>query len=456
MVAMSLGTGIDSRRRRRSDDPPAPARPVAPALIAAPRLTGAGRIGGEVTLDPGRWSGVPAPTWSLQWQRNRADIPGAVAPSFALSPEADRAQLRCRVTARNVRGEAVVYSEEITIAYEAPAAKGSLTDAVYIHNSGDQILNAFPEFTGGALTFSVTGEGVAIDPVTGLLTIRTDALASGIAVVVTATNSGGTATSSFRVTVAAAAEPEVTEPVMTEAPALVGGGVIGAPVTLDPGVWSGKPAPALAFQWRRDGVDIPGATAAAYTPGAADDRTALTCAVTASNAGGSSVAVTAPRGVTYAAPTAGAGVPDQTLTQATGVKTIDAGAIFTGSGLSWSIPSGPTGVTIDKGLISIATDTLRAGVSVTLRASNSGGSVDDTFRLTVVEAAPVASGVALPDQSFVKGSGAKSFGVAAGFTGTNIVYSIVTPVTGVSIDASTGVVSVSIAALLSPTTLTVR
>ena len=74
-------------------------------------------------------------------------------------------------------------------------------------------------------------------------------------ITVTATNSGGSATTGFRVTVKA------TAPKLLAAPALAGSGRIGTEVAVDPGSWAGVPAPTLALQWLRDGVEIAGATA---------------------------------------------------------------------------------------------------------------------------------------------------------------------------------------------------
>ena len=88
-------------------------------------------------------------------------------------------------------------------------------------------------------------------------------------------------------------EPPAEAPAVVTAPELTGSGKIGAAVGVDAGTWSGRPAPSTALQWRRDGADIAGATGASYTPVAADDRTALTCRVTATNLAGSAVATTA-------------------------------------------------------------------------------------------------------------------------------------------------------------------
>ena len=59
------------------------------------------------------------------------------------------------------------------------------------------------QFTGLALSFGVTGNGVSIDPATGAVRIPTDALQDGLDVTVTASDSGGAAVGSFRLTVRA-------------------------------------------------------------------------------------------------------------------------------------------------------------------------------------------------------------------------------------------------------------
>ncbi len=64
-------------------------------------------------------------------------------------------------------------------------------------------MNALPDFT-----FSVTGEGVTIDPATGLLSIATERLLAGLGVVLTARDASGTPTSAFRIIVTLAGTGE--------------------------------------------------------------------------------------------------------------------------------------------------------------------------------------------------------------------------------------------------------
>lgn len=67
------------------------------------------------------------------------------------------------------------------------------------------------------------------------------------------------------------------------------------------GYTSGYPAPSYTFQWKRDGVDISGATSQTYRRGVYDASAVLTCTITATNASGSTSYTTA--GVTCPAET---------------------------------------------------------------------------------------------------------------------------------------------------------
>ena len=91
---------------------------------------------------------------------------------------------------------------------------------------------------------------------------------------------------------------------MLVAPGLSGPGRIGTALRVDPGVWGGVPAPAVTLRWRRDGVDVPGASVPDYVPVAADDGTELSCVVTATNASGSASAVTEAVRIVHVAPVA--------------------------------------------------------------------------------------------------------------------------------------------------------
>ena len=118
-----------------------------------------------------------------------------------------------------------------------------------------------------------------------------------------------------------------TAPANTEAPALSGTAAVGQELTCSQGTWTGSPAPTYAYQWKRDGADIAGATASPYEVVAGDAGHALTCTVTATNAGGSasassnSLTATSPPANTAAPALTGTSRAGQTLTCSQGTWT---------------------------------------------------------------------------------------------------------------------------------------
>jgi hypothetical protein len=85
--------------------------------------------------------------------------------------------------------------------------------------------------------------------------------------------------------------PAGAAPTISVAPVASGTVTIGGTLTTTDGTWTGSPT-SYTYQWRRAGVNIGGATAAAYVVVAADisDTIAIDCVVTAINAFGSGTA----------------------------------------------------------------------------------------------------------------------------------------------------------------------
>jgi hypothetical protein len=76
------------------------------------------------------------------------------------------------------------------------------------------------------------------------------------------------------------------DPVNYGLPAVIGRAVVGETVTAFEGVWVGDPT-GYAYQWRKDGVDIGGATSSTYVLLVGDIGADITVEVTATNAAGS-------------------------------------------------------------------------------------------------------------------------------------------------------------------------
>jgi Glycosyl hydrolase family 99 len=116
---------------------------------------------------------------------------------------------------------------------------------------------------------------------------------------VTATNVVGSGTASSPASAVVTAAP----PASTAPPGITGAAQQGQTLTAGTGSWSGTPPITFAYQWRRcdtggsNCVDIVAGSSASYSPTVMDLGSTLRVAVTATNGGGSSTAVSAPTAV---------------------------------------------------------------------------------------------------------------------------------------------------------------
>ena len=176
--------------------------------------------------------------------------------------------------------------------------------------------------------------------------------------------------------------PVPVAPVLLAAPVLAGTGKIGSEITLDDGSWSGLPLPVLSRQWLRDGAEIAGATGAAYLPGPEDDRCALACRVTALNTAGSRSAETPPLAITYVAPTRVQDLLEEILDQGVGPVAVETAGVFAGEALRFAANGAGVAIDPETGVLTVSTDAALSE-TVTVTATNSGGSAEASFQLTI-------------------------------------------------------------------------
>ena len=109
---------------------------------------------------------------------------------------------------------------------------------------------------------------------------------------VTGTNGGGAALSAASAAVSVSPAPSPAPPVLTAQPEATGEGgsaeSLTAKLRCTPGGWEGSPT--FTYDWLRNGAPIAAAESDEYEITTADEGTAIQCQVTATNAGGSSVA----------------------------------------------------------------------------------------------------------------------------------------------------------------------
>lgn len=160
---------------------------------------GTARIGTQLTASAGSYSdGAPA---SVAWEWVNATGPGSTTASYTPVAGDDLASIYPRATPSDTY--AARNGQAATVRYTAPTASNALPDVAYTTGSGNQTVDASGDFSGGGLSWSVSGmAGVTISGA-GVVTIPTGADTTGT-VTVTAVNSGGSVQSAFGVTVAAA------------------------------------------------------------------------------------------------------------------------------------------------------------------------------------------------------------------------------------------------------------
>lgn len=113
-------------------------------------------------------------------------------------------------------------------------------------------------------------------------TIKAADVGSNVTCVVTASNLGGSVTAT-----ATGVGPVIDlAPVLSVAPLASGTATVGQTISVTNGTWTNSPT-SYSYQWLRNGSTISGATFTAYQPVSADNGAALSCAVTATNSGGS-------------------------------------------------------------------------------------------------------------------------------------------------------------------------
>lgn len=157
------------------------------------------------------------------------------------------------------------------------------------------------------------------------------------------------------------------------------------------GVWTNSPT-SFAYQWKRGGVDIAGATNSTYLLAAADVGTAITVGIIATNVTGSSAQSVSSATGNIAALLSISGTPVTTATQ----NSAYAGFSVSGSGghtpYTYSLASGtlPTGITLDSstGAVTGTPTVVETKTGIVIRVTDADGLTADlaSFQIDVAAA----------------------------------------------------------------------
>ncbi|MEL6119136.1 MAG: hypothetical protein AAFQ60_00135 [Pseudomonadota bacterium] len=382
-----IGLGLAGSRRRHGDT-------SASFNVTLTGLTD-GRAQDGSTLSA---SVTGASAQAYRWQSSPdggiwSDIAGAIGVSetidIAGGTHGDGHLIRVGVTA----GGQERFSSPAFITYAAPVLNQPLIDQNWTENTGLQSYDASVGFIGDALSYTVAGPaGVSIDAATGVLSFDTAALAvqSGTGLTVRATNSGGFVESSLSFDI---------ETATPEAPTAAGGLVDQSftentgPQTYDvSGDFTGVNL-SYAVQAGPTGVSVNSAGLVSFDTDVLNLQTGTAIVIRASNAGGSVDSGFALEIVAELpdAPSATGTIANQDLTHTGNVVSVvsDVTALFSGESLNFDV-AGYGGAALNGTALEIDPTGVTTGATVTLRATNAGGTAEINFIL-VVEALAFAS-----------------------------------------------------------------
>ena len=261
----------------------------APVNVTPPAITGNTTLGSLLTLNVGQWLNYPS-SFAYQWQRDGVNITSATNTTYILVQADSAAYITCVVTATNITGSASTASNQIKADFYSAIPINSAAPVI----SGSTALSSVLTSTTGTWTNSPTSftykwyrGATLIGTNTNTYTLVAADSGAAITCFVTASNASGPSTPSTSNTITA---QTYTAPNNTIAPVISGTTTLGSTLTSTTGAFNGNPTPTYDYQWRRNAVNIPSATAFTYVLVSSDSAAAITFTVTATNALGSTPA----------------------------------------------------------------------------------------------------------------------------------------------------------------------
>lgn len=405
-----------------------------PVNVIAPFISGAPVVGQNLTANAGTWVPSEGVTYSYQWQANGVDIPGATGQTYIPTPGDEGMTLTVVVTATNIAGSADAESNAVTIL--AAPLNTVLPIISGTPQAGETLSVNNGTWTGTSpitYTYQWLADGLPISGETANTFLVTTAQnGMDVSVEVTGTNVVGAETvETLPVEIEFAPENTV-------APVLSGTPEVGETLSVSNGTFIGTAPITYTYQWKRDGVDIVGATSSTYLLDALDEGTEVSAEVTATNALGSDSALsnalevgTDPVNVVLPSIT-GTPVEGETLTAVDGTWTGSAPITYTYQWLRNGSPiSGET-----AGTYVVQVGDAGDDISVEVTGTNAYGS--DTATSASVEIATAPVNTVLPEISGVLEVGETLSASTGTWTGTTpITYAYQWKRNGVDIPGAT-------------------
>ena len=292
------------------DAPLKPSLELAPVNVVAPSVAGTAEPGATLTASPGTWTAL-SPTFAYQWlvcNGACADVAGATGGTYVVQSGDAGHTLAVRVTATDSGGTTSAQSgptATVTVPAPPPPPLAPPTSLAPPLLSGTAEESSTLTATDGLWAdngpLTVTRQWQRCNPecadvagaVATTYVLGTADVDATIRVVVTATGTGGAASSSSQPTAVVTALPPLppVAPAVQVAPSIGAAPQVGVTLTASLGLWSGDAPLRYAVTWQRctpECTDV--ADGETYVPTLDDVGATLRARVTGSNAAGSSVA----------------------------------------------------------------------------------------------------------------------------------------------------------------------
>ena len=396
---------------------------LAPSNTAPPVVSGTTTQGQTLTTTDGSWSNLPT-SYAYAWQdcdsagNSCTTISSATSSTYALTAADAGHTIRSVVTASNLLGSGTATSGPTETVLPLPPTNASPPAVTGTPTQGQTLSTGNGSWSNSPTSYTYVWQdcdtsGTNCTAISGgsssSYTLASGDVGHTIRAVVSATNAGGSGSASSAPTpVVAAATPPPSAPANSALPVINGSTVQGQTLSTTNGTWTASPT-SYTYAWQDCNssggscTTISGASGSTYALSASDGGNTIRAVVTATNAGGSGSATSAPTAVVAAAtppsaPTnsalpaiSGSTVQGQTLSTTNGTWTGSptsykyAWQDCDSSGGSCTAVSGASGSTYTLSAGDVG-DTIRAVVT----ATNAGGSVPATSAPSAAITAPAS------------------------------------------------------------------
>jgi hypothetical protein len=185
--------------------------PDLPSFTTRPTISGTGKIGSALTLT---YVGANFDTAAIEWLRSGVAIEDETGSSYTPAAADDVTSITARVSLTNAEDTVSDTSNAIQITYPAPQTSGSISDLTVDEEDGATLqFSATSKFdaTPGSYSVAPPFSVISIDPATGAYSVDIDDPLAATEFAISKTNSGGTASQQFTVTIDPAT-PVITRP----------------------------------------------------------------------------------------------------------------------------------------------------------------------------------------------------------------------------------------------------